>query len=170
MVPAKKVDCASQPTSKATAAPKPGAPQQSPEQKPDYKVAAAGDSKLVPAPVRVTSEPTTATSAQPGNAAKSTEKLGKKLRRKDEILSALRAGARVVHTSAGLYRIVAADGVQNPTSKRRVLALMQQGILKPLESDSRIYLLDALAEKAAKEKSAPKPESATIPSGSSTAK
>ena len=171
MVPAKKSDSASKPASKSTTAPNPGAHKQSSLHKPDFKAAAAGDKQPTSTPERVTSEPTPATGTQPADAAKVAEKLGKKLRRKDEILAALRAGAKVVHTSAGLYRIVAADGVQNPTSKRRVLALIQQRVLKATENDKRIYVLDVEAEKAASEKkSAPKPESAATTSGNSTAK
>ena len=51
---------------------------------------------------------------------------------------------------------MAADGAQNPTSKRRVLARMQQGILKATQNDSRIDVLDAEAEKAEREKKATK--------------
>jgi hypothetical protein len=128
-----------------------------PAQKADFKAAAAGDKQ--PTSVSITSEPAPSIGPQPADAGMPSEKLERKLRRKDEILTALRAGARLIHTTSGLYRVVAAEGTQNPTSKRRVLALIQQGILKATQSDSRIYVLDAEAEKAEREKkSAPKAE------------
>jgi hypothetical protein len=90
--------------------------------------------------------------------------LGLKLRAKGEIIAALRAGAHVLHTETGLYRIVAANGSLNPASKRRILALIQQGILKTSgEGNGRIYVLDVEAEKKsdAEKKPAAKPEAPT---------
>ncbi len=90
--------------------------------------------------------------AAPASPAKPVEKLGPKLRAKGEIIAALRAGAHVLHTESGLYRIVSASGSFNPASKRRILALIQQGILKATEADKRKFVLDAEAEKKASEK------------------
>lgn len=103
-------------------------------------------------------------SVSPALPAKPTETLGPKLRAKGEIIAALRAGAHVLHTESGLYRIVAANGSLNPASKRRILALIQQGILKANgEGNGRIYILDAEAEKnsTAEKKPAAKPEAPT---------
>lgn len=102
--------------------------------------------------------------AAPASPAKPTESLGPKLRAKAEIIAALRAGAHVLHTETGLYRIAAADGSLNPASKRRILAFIQQGILKVSgEGNGRVYVLDAEAEKkaTAEKKPSAKPEAST---------
>jgi hypothetical protein len=47
----------------------------------------------------------------------------------------------------------------NPASKRRILSLIEQGILKASrEGNGRVYILDAEAEKKASEKPVTKPE------------
>jgi len=120
-----------------------------PGQKPDFKAAAAGD-----APAAEASTPT----AAPSVPAKATENLGPKMRSKGEILAALRAGSHVLHTESGLCRIVEANGTVHPASKRRVRALIDQGILKPTEADKRKYVLDAAADAKAQ---APKPPAST---------
>src|SRR3954447_9778575 len=89
--------------------------------KPDFKKAAAGD--------------TAATSADPK------EKLAPKLRRKADIVKALKAiGAHVLHTPEGLYRVIVGDRV-HPSSKRRVVAMIDGGQLKRDPHDSTQYVL-----------------------------
>jgi hypothetical protein len=72
------------------------------------------------------------------------EKLGPKLRRKGDILKSLRNGAHLAQTTEGLYRMVAADGIQkNPVSKRRVLAMIAQKLLtRTMEHGESRYMLD----------------------------
>jgi hypothetical protein len=89
------------------------------------------------------------------------EKLGPKLRRKGDILKSLRNGAHLAQTSEGLYRMVAADGIQkNPVSKRRVLAMIAQKLLtRTMENGESRYMLDRdSAQKASEKKAEPKPE------------
>src|SRR5438270_142850 len=98
--------------------------------KPDFKKAAAGD--VAPA-------------AEPKK-----EKLGPKLRRKADIEKALKAvGAYLLHTPEGLYRIVS-GGKTHPASKRRVVAMIDGGLLKRDARSSNRYVLGA------EEKSAPR--------------
>jgi hypothetical protein len=81
-----------------------------------------------------------------------------KLRRKSDIMQVLRGGAHVLHTEANVYRIVVGDKI-HPASKRRIVALIDSGILKPEVGHDRRYILDAAAEAAASEKaSAPATE------------
>ncbi len=104
--------------------------------------------------------------AGPTSPAKPTETLGPKLRAKGDIIAALRAGAHVLHTESGLYRVVAANSSVSPASKRRILSLIQQGILKVSgEGNGRIYILDVEGEKKASEKPAAK----SVESGSAKA-
>jgi len=139
-----------------------------PPEKPDFKPASAdkgAEPKAETKPV---------VSAAPGITpvtavkAEQKEKLGTKLRRKGDILKVLRGGGHLVHTTEGLYRIVAADKTQNPVSKRRVAAMIAQKLLKPTDgSDGRTYRLDPEADKKA---SAPKteakaPQTAPAPAG-----
>lgn len=133
-----------------------------PGQKPDFKAAAAGDAPAAEASTsgqaaQPASAPATPTAA-PSVPAKATENLGPKMRSKGEILAALRAGSHVLHTESGLCRIVEANGTVHPASKRRVRALIDQGILKPTEADKRKYVLDAAADAKAQ---APKPPAST---------
>jgi hypothetical protein len=139
-----------------------------PPEQPNFKPASGAD--------RVGAEPKADTkpvaSAAPGLTpaiavkAEQKEKLGTKLRRKGDILKVLRGGGHLVHTTEGLYRIVAADKSQNPVSKRRVAAMIAQKLLKPTDgSDGRTYRLDPEADKKA---SAPKteakaPQTAPVP-------
>src|SRR6266542_4139593 len=145
--------------------PRPSLPSLS--QPTDAKPDTAGAQSVLPAattaapveaakPACAPAEPTVA----PTPASKPTETLGPKLRGKSEIIAALHAGAHVLHTEAGLYRIVEGNGTVHPASKRRILALIQQGVLKASgEGKGRIYLLDAEADKKASEKTpAAKPE------------
>jgi hypothetical protein len=117
-------------------------------------------------PVSTEPKPT----AAPAAPSKPAEVPGKKLRTKTEILAALHAGARVVHTESGLYRIVVADVSLNPASKRRILSLISLGILKPNgEGNGRVYILDAEAEKKASEKKpVVKPVGSAATNGEST--
>ena len=115
----------------------------------------------------------TQATAVPVAASKPAETLAPKLRAKSEIVSALRAGAHVLHTEAGLYRVIEANGTVHPASKRRILALIQQGILKPTEAEKRKYAFDADAEKKASEPKAtavpgtaePEPSAGSKPEG-----
>jgi hypothetical protein len=88
------------------------------------------------------------------------DKLGPKLRRKADIEKALRSGAHLAQTAEGLYRMVAADGSQNPVSKRRVLAMIAQKLLaRTVENGESRYTLDRdAAQKATEKKAEPKPE------------
>ncbi|HEY1159599.1 MAG: hypothetical protein ABR866_19030 [Candidatus Korobacteraceae bacterium] len=101
--------------------------------------------------------------------AESREKLGSKLRRKGDILKSLRGGAHLVHTTEGLYRMVAAGGSQNPVSKRRVLAMISQKLLtRTMENGESRYMLDRDAaqkatEKKAEEKPSPRAEGSLRP-------
>lgn len=85
--------------------------------------------------------------AAPASPAKPVEKLGPKLRRKDDILRALRGGSRVEKVD-GLFRIVAPDGSKNATSKRRILSLESQKLLVA-SADGKTFTLDAAADKRA---------------------
>jgi hypothetical protein len=87
--------------------------------------------------------------ADPAPVSKPVEKLGPKLRRKDEILKVLRVGGKVVKVD-GLFRIVAADGTKNPTSKRRILSLESQKLLVA-SADGNSFTLDVAADKKAQE-------------------
>lgn len=159
--PAKPVPDTTAAKPAATTTNRPSLPALSPL--PGTKSAAADVQPVAPAavstaPVEATkpasapAEPTAAPT--PAKAAKPSETLAPKLRAKSEIISALRAGSHVQHTEAGLYRVVEVSGTVHPASKRRILALIEQGVLKPTESDKRKYVLDAEADKKAHE---PKP-------------
>lgn len=119
--------------------------------KPDFKAAAAGETsapELASNPAQAeTSQPqveTTAGQAKP-------EKLAPKLRRKGDIMKALRAGAHVLHTESGLYRIIQGTDV-HPASKRRIVALIDAGILKQEQGQDGRYFFDAAAETVATER------------------
>lgn len=147
------------PGDKPTAADAQPAPPGAPTTAPEKPAAPAS------APAEATTAPTPA--AKP---AKPTETLAPKLRAKAEIIAALRTGAHLLHTEGGLYRIVEVNGTVHPASKRRILSLIQQGILKASgEGNGRIYILDPEAEaKASEKKSAVKqeaPASGTSESG-----
>src|SRR5207245_196702 len=91
--------------------------------KPDYKKAAAGVADMA--------------SAEPK------EKLAPKLRRKADIVKALKAiGAHVLHTPEGLFRIIA-GGKTHPASKRRIVAMIDGGGLKRDSQKPDRYLLDS---------------------------
>lgn len=77
------------------------------------------------------------------------EKIGPKLRRKDEILKALQAGSKVEKVD-GLFRIVNLDGSKNATSKRRILSLESQKLLVA-SADGNSFTLDVAADKKAQE-------------------
>jgi hypothetical protein len=87
------------------------------------------------------------------------EKLGPKLRRKGDIEKALRGGSHLAQTSEGLYRMVAANGSQNPVSKRRVLAMIgQKLVIRTVENGESRYVLDRdAAQKATEKKTQPEP-------------
>jgi hypothetical protein len=97
------------------------------------------------------------------------EKLGPKLRRKGDIEKALRGGSHLAQTSEGLYRMVAANGSQNPVSKRRVLAMIAQKLLtRTMDNGESRYMLDRDAaqkatEKKVEEKPAPRAEGSLRP-------
>jgi hypothetical protein len=97
-------------------------------------------------------EPQATTAPAPASASKPVEKLGPKLRRKDEILRALRTGSKVEKVD-GLFRIVAQDGTRNATSKRRILSLESQKFLIA-SADGNFFTLNLEADKKAQE---PKP-------------
>jgi hypothetical protein len=136
--------------------------------KPDFKSVTALDHKsesstaamgakpiTLPAPaVSPKTEPTT-TGAQ-----KEEEKLGAKIRRKGDILNALRAGGTLVFTSEGLYRITKSDASQHRVSKRRAASFVAQGLVKLTKTDSvgKHYIFDPEAEKADAKKTESKPE------------
>jgi hypothetical protein len=117
-------------------------------------------SEKAPAPASAEAQAIAVQPSAPAKAAKPSETLAPKLRTKADILGALRNGARVHREESGLYRIVAPDGAKHPASKRRILALIEQGILKASgEGNGRIYVLDAEAEaKASEKKPTVKPE------------
>ncbi len=87
--------------------------------------------------------------AAPASASKPEEKIGPKLRKRDDILKALRAGAKVMKVD-GLFRIVASDGTKNATSKRRILSLESQKLLVA-SADGNLFTLDVAADKKAQE-------------------
>ena len=103
--------------------------------------------------------------ALPVQPSKPEEKIGMKIRKRDEILKALRNAAHVERID-GLYRIVHQDGKMNATSKRRILSLQSQKLLVA-SADGKTLTLDKEADakarvpKAAATPSTPKPESST---------
>jgi hypothetical protein len=119
---------------------------------PDFKMIGAGANT----PAEPVEPPRTAAGATPAEnkAAEESEhapeKLGAKIRRKGDIIKALRSGAHVLHTAEGLYRIVDGEKV-HPSSKRRISALIDSGILKRDPENDHRYLLDAAADSAASE-------------------
>lgn len=148
-------------TPKPTASAKPTTPAVKPETptvtpKPDFKSAAAAD-KSVPA----TQEQPKASASVPENEApkaedtatkqqKEDEKLGLKLRRKGDILNALRSGGILILTREGLYRIKNPDNSQNRVSKRRAASFVAQGLVKLTVTDAngKHYAFDPEAESA----------------------
>jgi hypothetical protein len=106
-----------------------------------------------PLPTAAPTSPVKATETKPdavlAPASKPVEKLGPKLRKRDDILKALRAGAKVMKVD-GLFRIVASDGTKNATSKRRILSLESQKLLVA-SSDGNSFTLDMAADKKAQE-------------------
>jgi hypothetical protein len=141
-----------------------------PPEKPDSKPAATAENGGAEPKAETKPVVSAAPGLTPAAAVKAEqkEKLGTKLRRKGDILKVSRGGGHLVHTTEGLYRIVAADKTQNPVSKRRVAAMIAQKLLKPTDgSDGRTYRLDPEADKKA---SAPKteakaPQTAAAPAG-----
>jgi hypothetical protein len=146
-----------------------GGHKETSEPKPETKPATAATSAAAPKvetkPV-ATAQQTATPGAQPKLAEKKSEpavqkdKLGPKLRRKADIEKALRGGAHLAQTAEGLYRMVAADGSQNPVSKRRVLAMISQKLLtRTMENGESRYMLDRDAvQKATEKKAEPKSE------------
>jgi hypothetical protein len=121
-------------------------------------------------PAEVNSKKATADSETTASATieKPAEKLGPKLRKRDEILKALRSGARVERID-GLYRIVNADGTMNATSKRRIISLQNQKLLVA-SADGKTLTLAVEADAKAQVPKAPastptpvKPEPVTSP-------
>ena len=118
------------------------------------KVQAAAPA-AVPAPSEKTTQPASTErqpTATPVSASKPVEKLGPKLRKRDDILKALRAGSKVMKVD-GLLRIVNTDGSKNATSKRRILSLESQKLLIA-SADGNSYTLNLETDKKAQE---PKP-------------
>jgi hypothetical protein len=138
-----------------------------PETKPSTTAVPAAAPKADVKPV-ATAQQVATPGAQPTLAEKKSEpavqkdKLGPKLRRKADIEKALRGGAHLAQTAEGLYRMVAADGSQNPVSKRRVLAMISQKLLtRTMENGESRYMLDRDAvQKATEKKAEPKSEPA----------
>lgn len=138
---------------KSTIKPKSTAKQSAPAPsttKPDYKMAAAADlTQAEPSAENATAEsvgsatttaaPTTDNPATTLESVKASEKLAPKLRRKADIINALRAGAHVLHTPQGLYRIVQGHDV-HPASKRRISAMIDAGQLKHDQGHDNRYL------------------------------
>jgi hypothetical protein len=137
--------------------------------KPNFKSAAAAD-KSVPA----TPEQPKATASVPASDApkaepsatkqqKEDEKLGLKLRRKGDILNALRSGGILILTPEGLYRIKNPDNSQNRVSKRRAASFVAQGLVKLTTTDAngKHYAFDPEAESA----QAKKDDSMAAPTG-----
>lgn len=183
MVPAKstgKSGATQKPMTTAKTAPKQATPAIKPEPstattKPNIKAAAAADKP----------EPTTSAAVMPGTVPvpevapkaeaitstqrKEDEKLGVKLRRKGDIVNALRAGGILVLSTEGLYRIVNRDGSQNRVSKRRAASFVAQGLVRLTTTDEvgKHYAFDPEAEKAnakkSEAKSEPKAESGDTP-------
>lgn len=134
---------------------------------PDEKLGAGSVQPATPAAANTASEkasePASAepqATTTPAPARKPVEKLGPKLRKRDDILKALRAGAKVMKVD-GLFRIVASDGTKNATSKRRILSLESQKLLVA-SADGNSFALDVAADKKAQEpKAAPVAKPAT---------
>lgn len=144
---------------KATASTKSSAPAS----KPDFKAAAAADQ---PEPA-TTAEPKTDTvaaskAAPKAEPPKEEEKLGVKLRRKADVMLALRAGSTLVLMPEGLYRMVNSDGSRNPVSKRRASAIVAAGLVKLTKANGngKHYVFDPEAEKKAAEAKTPPASSA----------
>ena len=134
-----------------------------PDEKPAVETTApATPATEAVAPVKVV-QPASAEAqptADPAPVSKPVEKLGSKLRKRDDILKALRAGAKVMKVD-GLFRIVASDGTKNATSKRRILSLESQKLLVA-SADGNSFTLDVAADKKAQEpKAAPVAKPAT---------
>jgi len=141
-----------------------------PETKPGTTAVSAAAPKVETKPVATASQLATTGAGEKlaekkPEPAEQQEKLGPKLRRKGDILKSLRNGAHLAQTAEGLYRMVAADGIQkNPVSKRRVLAMIGQKLLtRTVENGESRYVLDRDAaqkatEKKAEEKPAPRAE------------
>jgi hypothetical protein len=80
---------------------------------------------------------------------KEEERLGAKLRRKGDIMHALRSGSTLVLTPEGLYRMLNLDSSRNPVSKRRAASIVAAGLVKLTKtgSDGKHYIVDPQAEK-----------------------
>jgi len=147
-----------------------GVHKETSEPKPETKPATTAVSAAAPkADVKpgATAQQVATPGAQPKLAEKKSEpalqkdKLGPKLRRKADIEKALRGGAHLAQTKEGLFRMVAADGIQkNPVSKRRAIAMVAQKLLtRTVENDEIRYILDRdAAQKGPEKKAEPKPE------------
>jgi len=120
--------------------------------------AASATEAVAPAKVAKLASPEPQATAAPAPASKPVEKLGPKLRKRDDILKALRAGGKVMKVD-GLCRIVNLDGSKNATSKRRILSLESQKLLVT-SADGNSFALDVAADKKAQE---PKPVPAAKP-------
>ena len=145
-------------------------PEEKPEA-PDAKPSTPAGTTTAPADTTKPASAPAEESAAPAPASKAAEVLAKKIRTKAEILAALRAGSHIQHTDAGLYRVVEVSGTVHPASKRRILSLIEQGILKASDSDKRKYVFDAEAEKKAEKKppaSAPAPAKSEPPISTKT--
>lgn len=179
MVPPKntsKSGAPHKPTTTAKEAPKQAIPAIKPESptpapKPDFKATAPAEkpepiTSAEPKPSIVLA-PEVASKAEPtvSRQQKEDEKLGVKLRRKGDILNALRAGGALLLTTEGLYRIVNRDGSQNRVSKRRAASFVAQGLVKLTTTNEagKHYAYDPEAENASAKKteakSKPKAES-----------
>ena len=114
--------------------------------KPDVKMAAAGEKN----------EPKTETKAVEKKAEKPKEELGPKLRSKGDITKALQQGGQLLLTTAGLFRLVQANGSQNRVSKRRASAMIAKRELKLSKQtgEGKFYALAPASETKAE----PKPE------------
>lgn len=124
--------------------------------KPDFKSAASAAKEITPdnssekLGTPADSE-LAATAAKPSTAqaeaAQAIEKVGPKIRKRDEIIAALRAGAHIKRID-GLCRIVYADGKMSATSKRRIVSLQTQKLLVA-SGDGKTLTLDVEADKKA---------------------
>jgi hypothetical protein len=122
-----------------------------PLKKPAVPASQVHDAKTADAGDHSAAEPTTAPNEQSASVEQNkpaAEKLAPKIRRKGDIMKALRGGAHVLHTAEGLYRIVDGENV-HPSSKRRISALIDAGLLKRDPGNDHRYVFDAASEVAA---------------------
>lgn len=161
--PATAMKPAAQPVSAAQRRPPLPALSPLPTDKAHSKSSAAGHKESTSG--NSTPRPESLATAEPGTAPAELvpppEKIGAKIRKRDDILAALRRGAHVERID-GLCRIVHADGKMNATSKRRIISLQAQKLLIA-SADGKTLSLDKDADAKARETKATAEPKATEP-------